>query len=50
MSLQEDEQSKKQVESAIQDSDAKIKTKKSEIAEHEINPEKEVKILKGIQH
>ncbi|OJA15868.1 hypothetical protein AZE42_09987 [Rhizopogon vesiculosus] len=48
MSLQEDEQSKKQVENAIQDSDAKIKTKKNEIAEHETIPEKEEKIFKGI--
>jgi structural maintenance of chromosome 4 len=49
MSLEQDEQSKKQAENLIQDSDTKIKTKKREIAEHEANLEKEEKVLEGIR-
>jgi structural maintenance of chromosome 4 len=49
LSLKQDEQSKKQADNTIQDSDAKIKTKKREIAEHEANLEKEEKVLEGIR-
>jgi len=49
MLFKQDEQSKKQAENAIQDSDAKIKTKKREIAEHEANLEKEERLLEGIR-
>jgi hypothetical protein len=45
----QDEQSKKQADNTIQDSDAKIKMKKREIAEHEANLEKEEKVLEGIR-
>ncbi|KAG1842247.1 RecF/RecN/SMC N terminal domain-containing protein [Suillus subalutaceus] len=47
--LADDEQSKKQADNTIQDSDAKIKAKKREIAEHEANLEKEEKVLEGIR-
>ncbi|KAG2364796.1 RecF/RecN/SMC N terminal domain-containing protein [Suillus spraguei] len=47
--LADDEQSKKLADNTIQDSDAKIKTKKREIAEHEANLEKEEKVLEGIR-
>jgi hypothetical protein len=49
LSLKQDEQSKKQADNTIQDSDAKIKTKKREITEHEANLEKEEKVLEGIR-
>jgi hypothetical protein len=49
MLFKQDEQSKKQAENAIQDSDAKIKTKKREIVEHEANLEKEERLLEGIR-
>ena len=49
MSLEQDEQSKKQAENTFQDSDAKVMTKKREIAQHEANLEKEEKVLEGIR-
>ncbi|KAG1879662.1 RecF/RecN/SMC N terminal domain-containing protein [Suillus tomentosus] len=47
--LADDEQSKKQADNAVQDSDTKVKTKKREITEHEANLEKEEKVLEGIR-